>query len=218
MTHLISSAGRARRAGMLRPDLFRKGLTVAALSLGLYATAFGNAIYTSSGFEEARSCAAAQETCVRNGRISDARQNGSEVASAFTLSSTYELTGLSWIGDRFDGDRFVFRLYGVDEGHPSNDAIYEYTIGTAFTTTPLVASPGFLSGWQLNADLAPIQLDADKAYFASLSVLGDATSILTYSWDLGQSSSGSGDFRRDEFTSGAWESAGPRVAAYRLSG
>jgi hypothetical protein len=216
MTNNSSFAGYARHSGLLRQGLMQ-GLTVSAIQLGLCAAAFGNIIYTSSGFEEARQCASSS-SCVRNGRISDARQSGSEVASEVSFDSKVKVTGFSWIGDHFDGDRFVFRLYGDADGRPTHDPLYEFDIGTAFTTTQLVATPGFLSGWQLNASLTPFVLEANRNYFASLSVLGDATSLLTYSWDVGQSSSGPGEFRRDDFTGAEWESAGPRVAAYQFSG
>lgn len=216
MTNISSYAGRASRATSLRRRL-NKGLAIAAIQLSLCATAFGNVIYTSGGYDDARNCASSSD-CVRNGRISDARQSGSEVASGFRLDSAVQITGLSWIGDHFDGDRFVFRLYGASDGRPSTSPLYEFAIGSAFTSAPLVASPGFLSGWQLSADLAPITLQANTPYFASLSVLGDATSVLTYSWDLGKNSLGTSDFRRDDFTSGAWESAGDSVAAYQLAG
>jgi len=211
MTNTSSYAGRAGRV----TRLFRN-LTLTALPLLFSATAFGKVIYTSTGYDEARECASTS-TCVRNGRISDARQSGSEIASGFSLGSTMQITGLSWIGDHFDGDRFVFRLYGASDGLPAADPLYEFAIGTDFTSKALVKSPGFLSGWLLSADLTPFTLEANTPYFASLSVMGDATSVLTYSWDIGKHSLGTSDYGRNDAT-GGWESVGDQVAAFQLPG
>jgi hypothetical protein len=207
-----SFAGRARRAALLRG-----GVAIAALHFGLCASASATVIYTSAGFDEAKTCASSSD-CVRSGRVADERQGSTEVASGFSLAQDMQVTGFSWIGDHFDGDNFVLRLYAAVDGQPATNPLYEYAIGTQFTATPLVPSPGFLSGWQLSADLTPLVLAANTSYYASLSSTSASTSGLAYSWDNGKNHGSTTDFRRDDQAPGEWQSASGPVAAYQLSG